>query len=212
MTEYLNEQIAKGESVRVMTFNVWNVWNPAVRGAQGERYRMEGCAEVMLEHFPDFVCLQEYDHWYRCHFDGLHGRLISAKYTESIPRGVDPNNVWNPVFYDKDKYTLIENGIVDFKAEGVACYESDRYPDEGGVSHFRTLVWAVLEDKNDQNKYVIGSLHYSVIGKEANGVYTHEPEARLVIDKIKELCEKYDAVSLVCGDYNSLAKRDGVGG
>lgn len=211
-TEVLDDYVERGTSKRVMTFNVWNVWKPDVKGAQGERYRIEGCAEVILENSPDFVCLQEYDHWYRCHSDGLHYKLISEKYAEALPDGVDPNYVWNPVFYDKEKYTLIENGIVDFKAEGVTCYESAHYPDESDTSHFRTLVWAVLEDKTDKNKYIIGNLHYSVIGKEKNGIYTHENEAKLVIDKIKALCEKYNAISLVCGDYNSLARNEGSGG
>ena len=210
--EVLDTLIARGTSKRIMSFNVWNVWKPDAKGAQGERYRIEGCADVILENSPDFVCLQEYDHWYRCHTDGLHYKLISAKYSEALPTGVDPNYVWNPIFYDKEKYSIIENGIVDFKAEGVDCYESAHYPDESDTSHFRTLVWAVFEDNYDGSKYIVSNLHYSLIGKEKNGIYTHENEAKLVTDKIKTLCEKYEAVSLVCGDYNSLARSEGVGG
>ena len=200
----LDNVLSKGASKRIMTYNVWNVWHLAAKTpGQAERYRIEGCADVILENDPDFVCLQEYDHWYRCHTDGLHYSLISKKYAEAAPEGIEPVYVWNPVFYARDKYDLIENGIIEFKKEGVTCYESAHYPDESDTSHFRTLVWAVFEDKADGNKYVIGSTHYSVVGRDSNGVYTHEPEVGLVADKIKELCAKYNAVSFVCGDYNS---------
>lgn len=200
----LDDILTKGSSKRIMTYNVWNVWKLTAKEPwQAEGYRVEGCAEVMLENAPDFVCLQEYDHWYRCHTDGLHYSLISKKYAEALPAGVEAVYVWNPVFYDREKYELIENGIIDFKKEGVACYESAHYPDESDTSHFRTLVWAVLEDKSDGGRYVIGSTHYSLVGKDRNGVYTQEPEVVLVADKIKALCEKYNAVSFVCGDFNS---------
>ena len=210
--EVLDAYVERGASKRIMTFNVWNVWSPTAKGEQGEKYRIEGCANIILKNSPDFVCLQEYDRWYRCHTDGLHYKLISEKYSEALPEGVDPYYVWNPIFYDREKYLLVENGIVDFKAEGVDCYESAHYPDESDTSHFRTLVWAVLEDKSDGSKYIVGNLHYSLIGKEKNGIYTHEQEAALVIGKIKELSSRYDAVTLVCGDYNSLARQEGVGG
>ena len=202
----LDDVISKGSSKRIMTYNVWNVWClNAKPPEQAAKYRIEGCAEIILENSPDFVCLQEYDHWYRCHSDGLHYMLISERYAEALPEGIDPNYVWNPIFYDRDKYTLVKNGIVEFKKEGIACYESAHYPDESDTSHFRTLVWAVLEDKTDGKKYVIGSTHYSVVGGDENGVYTHAYEVKLVSDKIKELCAEYEAVSFVCGDYNSPA-------
>lgn len=200
--EKLDDVLEKGTSKRIMTYNVWNVWSLRSTGPENKRSRIEGCATVIHENNPDFICLQEYDHCYRYHTDGLHFSLISEKYAEASLKDVDPSYVWNPIFYNKEKYSLIENGMVDFKEEGATTEEYKYAACIDERSHFRSLVWAVLEDNDDRSKYIVGSLHYSV------NVDQHEAQAKLVIDKIKELCGRYDAVSLVCGDYNCLIPKN----
>ena len=201
--EKFDDALEKGSSKRILTYNVWNVWNAKSSGPENKRYRIEGCAEIILENELDFICLQEYDHCYRYHSDGLHGSLIAEKYEEVVPDGADISYVWNPIFYDRNKYSVIEKGMVDFKEAGAECIEYNYAACADGRSHFRSLTWAVLKDNFDGKIYIVGNLHYSAIGGDNNGIYSHKTEAIIVEKKIRELNSRYDAVSLICGDYNS---------
>lgn len=187
-------------SRKIMSYNVRNVWS----GTAGTRD--DTTAQMILQYAPDFVCLQEFDTLYRTASGGLI-QLLSKNYTEVELSGVSPADVWNPIFYDHSRYTLVESGFVYFP-DHVQSLEYDDYTGgtSDGKSKFRSLVWAVLLDKNDGNYYVVGNLHYSAGGE------THEGEANLVINQIKEIASKYaGCTTLVTGDYNS-ARESTAGG
>lgn len=188
-------------SRKIMSYNVRNVWS----GAVGTRDDLT--AKLILEYAPDFVCLQEFDTLYRNASGGLIG-LISAQYAEVAVSGVSVSDIWNPIFYNSEKYELVESGWVYFP-DYVESLEYDNYVGgtTDGKSKFRSLVWAVLRDKSDGSYYVIGNLHFSAERE------THRDEAILVINQIKALAAKYEGcTTLVTGDYNSARNSSGVSG
>lgn len=126
---------------KIISFNVKNVWGPGTPGT-----RDNATAELVLGYLPDFVGLQEFDVPYR-NADGGFISLVSKKYAEVEIEGVDKNNIWNPIFYLKDKYTVVESGFVYFPNSAAGSYESEYlYGTSDNTSKFRSLVWAVLED------------------------------------------------------------------
>lgn len=178
---------------QMMTFNVLNVWNKG--GTPGTRDDI--AAQTVLSYLPDFLCLQEFDDGYRTAQGGLISQ-IAGSYTEVVIPGVTATNVWNPIFYLHDRYTLVEAGLVDL-AEVAGAEQSTSYPGSAdGKSHFRTLVWAVLRDRTDGSLFLIGNFHAGL--DTAN----HANEAKAVSDTLKSVAETHPGcVILVGGDYNS---------
>ena len=189
------------DTVRMMTFNVLGAWN----SSDGERVKKT--ADMILANNLDIICLQEFDIQYRNSkyggFLGWGGKdfntLVSGRFAEVTVSGVDSQYIWNPIYYNKTKFEVVESGFTDMYAEGVPCYESLSYTGGGdGRSHFRTLVWAVLRDKTTSQRYLVGNLHYSA----ANG--DHDAESAWLISRLADVRARYtDAIVLVGGDYNS---------
>lgn len=179
----------------IMSFNVLNVWNN--NNAAGNRDDIT--AALVLEYMPDFIGLQEFDIGYRNAENGFIS-MISDKYAEVGIEGVEKNYVWNPIFYLKDKYTVVESGFVYFPDE-TTSHESSNYfggtPDN--KARFRSVVWAVLRDA-DGVEYLIANLHFSPVDISVN----HPGESAVAIRVIKEVAAKYEGcITLVTGDYNS---------
>jgi len=195
--------LSESNGKRIISFNVLNVWT----NGQDPSTRDDGTAAMVLEYMPDFICLQEFDIGYRNAANGFISQ-VSHIYSEVAVEGVDPNYVWNPIFYDKTKYTVVECGYVYFPEaimpENASGYTGESSNYYGGTpdnkARFRSLVWAVLEDSNG-NKYLIGNTHLSYTDSEI-----HQPQEALVIETtIKGVANKYSGcVTLVAGDYNSI--------
>ena len=187
---------------RLITFNVLNVWNGTTPGA-----RDDAAVKMIKAYMPDFICLQEFDIGYRNATNGLISQL-SADYAEVVVSGVEQNYVWNPIFYDKDKYTVEESGFV-YLPDHTTSNESQNYqatPDK--TSRFRSLVWAVLKDKTTGEIFVIGNLHFSV----TDGATVQGGEAAVVINTIKGVAARYEGcTTLVAGDYNSNRQSSTMG-
>ena len=191
------------ESQKIMSFNVKNVW-----GSGTPSTRDNVTAEMILGYMPDFVGLQEFDVPYREATGGLI-ELISEKYSEVEIAGADKKNIWNPIFYLKDKYTVVESGIVFFPQSAEGSYESEYvYGTDDALSKFRSLVWAVLED-TEGNKFLIGNLHFSP-GNLVDISVVHVAEAQIVTETLTSVAERYEGcITLVTGDYNSKVESAG---
>lgn len=163
---------------------------------------------MLLEQDPDFVCLQEFDPLYRNATNGLIGQ-VSSQYTEVGINGVEKNKVWNPIFFNHKKYTLVTSGYVEKYDETSKEYN---YP-SGGTTNARCLVWAVLKNaRGDQ--FLVANVHFSQIDAGENGDLTdriavHTAEATFVAGKVKELAAQYNGITtLVAGDMNSSVKNN----
>ena len=187
---------------RLITFNVLNVWNGVNPGS-----RDDAAVRMIKAYMPDFICLQEFDIGYRNASNGLISQL-SADYAEVVISGVEQNYVWNPIFYNKDKYTVQESGFV-YLPDHTVSNESQNYqatPDK--TSRFRSLVWAVLKDKTTGEVFVIGNLHFSY----TDGATVQAGEATVVTNTIKGVAARYEGcTTLVAGDYNSNRQSSTMG-
>ena len=200
-----------GAGRKLLSFNVLNVWNK--NGSPADRD--DATAALVLKHMPDFVCLQEFDVGYRNAENGFIS-LISEKYAEVSVNGVNPNEIWNPIFYLKDKYNVVESGYVYFPSV-VSSYEPSSYTgydfgDGKTNSRFRSLVWAVLEDKTDGTKYLVGSTHLSFL-EDTNALSGYQvAEANKITEVMTAKAEQYEgAITLVAGDLNSVRGQFGTG-
>lgn len=186
----------------ILSFNVLNVWKEGATPGT----RDDTAAAMILSYQPDFVCLQEYDIGYR-QAPGGFSSLIGGSYSEVPVAGVDPNDIWNPIFYLTDRYTVAGSGYLNLK-DAAGAAESKSYSGTAdGFSRFRSLVWAVLRDRADGSLYLVGNFHASL------PLDTHPAEARVVSDTLNRVAEQYDngCVTLLCGDYNSRRTQpDGV--
>ena len=190
-------------AVKMMTYNVLNVW--ASNGSAGSRDDVT--AALIREQDLDFVCLQEFDVWYRNSPNGLND-LLDGDYAEVCVDGVNPNDIWNPIFYKADTWEVEASGCLKM-LDHVACIEYNNYVGTSdGVTRFRSLVWAVMVNRNDGSRYLVGNLHYSALsGTDApnavHNVHDHSQESDLCIRTIQELVRQYNCPALIGGDYNS---------
>ena len=173
---------------------------------------------MLLAQAPDFICLQEFDPLYRTPSDGSDSliKLISGKYTEVAIDGVEKNTVYNPVFFDHTRYTLVTSGYVEKYASNSVEYSYPGYPTgytgvkEDGNTYCRSLVWAVLKDAWG-DLFLIANVHFSQVDAGQNGDLTERAaiqsaEAVFVANKVKEIANGYEGITvLVGGDMNSNA-------
>lgn len=194
--EDLEVEYSLASAKGMMSFNVKNVWNVGTTPGT----RDDVTAAMVLQYAPDFVCLQEFDTLYRNASNGLIGK-ISGIYAEVDVAGLSKAHNWNPIFYNKDKYTVLESGYVYFPDHTSSVEYNYAGGTADGKSKFRSLVWAVLKDMTDGSLYLIGNLHFST-GDDVTAI--QQGEAALAISKIKEIAAKHEGcITLVAGDYNS---------
>ena len=207
--ETLEDDWTSAGGRRMMTYNVLNVWGGLTPGS-----RDDAAVQAILKHGPDFVCLQEFDVPYRNAANGLISQL-SSRYAEVTVDGVDPNHIWNPIFYDKTRYTVLESGWMYFPDTCSDSIESANYPGGGtsdGKSKFRSLVWCVLKDVNDGSIYLIGNLHFSYDDESGKLAQIHESEATAAVNALQSVAARYEGcITLVGGDYNSRRSQSACG-
>ena len=175
--------------LKIMTFNVLNGWNTENIGE-----RDDIAANKILSFEPDVIGFQEMDDCYR-HAQAPLGELIGDKYAEAGEAHV----TWNPIFYKKDKFTCVTFG--EEELEKGTSYD---YP-KGGRSRFRTVCYAVLEENDSRERFIILNLHYDYNGKSAELTSENQAhESAQVIALAESLIERCKADALfVTGDYNS---------
>lgn len=206
------------ENIKLMSFNVLNGWKPNCPVYRTMSERSRKAAEFIIGELPDILCLQEFDYYYR-HDTELLAKL-QEEYAEADTKDETPAKSWNPIFYKKSKFKVIESGGFDFVANGFepvstgnadkdtyppkACNVSAyKYPPESNegragyeLSHFRTLSYAVLEDA-DGNRFTVANTHYSLRS------WCQAEEVEFVAEMLSAVKKKYDSPLLICGDFNS---------
>lgn len=192
------------DPIRVISFNVYNSY-----GDPGERDRL--AAEMILSEMPDFFALQEYDTAYRRGGETSFAALTDDHYAEAVFADIPACNVWNPIFYRKDRYTVLASGAVDcYERLGAALSAEYPYPHgtTDGRTHFRTLVWVILQERASGQQYLVGNVHYGVYttGKPGDPVSDQRQESTVVTEAFRSISAQYpDALAVICGDYNSSA-------
>ncbi len=169
----------------IMTYNVWNVW----RIGRLAYNRDDMIADVVFEHTPDILCLQEFDGPFRHEEKDLVG-MLSPLYLEAAPEVVAPDDNWNPIFYKPLCFELIACGHHVYTHGTEYTYRLI------SRSHFRTLTWAVLQNRASGERITVLNTHYDT--DTAN----HQTESDELCDLAEQLKKEYGGQILVTGDYN----------
>ena len=176
--------------LKIMTFNVLNGWNKTNIGERDDL-----AASVVLSEKPDVIGFQEVDTCYRNADDVPLSTLIAEYYSEAG----EEHTTWNPIFYNKERFCLVEFGEIPFEKGTVYNYP------RGGLSGFRTVSYALLEELGTKERFFLLNLHYDYNGKDASITAENQlDESKQVIALSKDLLKKHGAGALfVTGDYNS---------
>lgn len=95
-----------------------------------------------------------------------------------------------PVFYKKDRFKLLKSG-------NFWLSEDTEHPNKGWDAALpRICTWGEFKDLKKKKKVWFFNIHFDHVGKEAR-----KQSAILLLNKIKEMCDKKDAVILT-GDFN----------
>ena len=201
----------------LMTFNLLNAWTPGSPVYKTMRARSVDAAQFVKKVLPDILCFQELDYYYR--HDGELLRLIADEYAEADTQDELVGKGWNAIFYRRDRFSVIESGGYNFTANGFsvvpikpvegeelpskACNcHNYRYPENseegrGGITktRFRSLGWALLESEGE--RVIVATTHFSL------RLVCQAEETAFVLEKLKELKERYGCRIILCGDFNS---------
>ncbi len=191
------ELVTKEEymNLKIMSFNVLNGWNTSNIGARDDL-----AAAKILEYLPDVIGFQEFDPFYREAEKPLT-YLIASKYAEVNVTGASTtaDMSWNPIFYKTDRLTLQNYGSEVFR-DGT-FHQS--YP-HGGKSMFRTISWAIFEDKESKQNFIFVNTHYDFVGDAATMQYNQRSEANQLVELVRRLKATYSVETVfVTGDYNA---------
>ena len=158
----------KNDVIRVMSFNI----RCAEVGVQTAESRYPLVSETIFKGEPDSVGLQEATpEW----MDYLKVALSSKYDYVGIGREGGHEGEYSAIFYNKEKYTVIESG-------NFWLSETPEKVSKGwDAACIRICTWAVLENKESKEKYVHVNTHLDHIGVEArrNGV-------NIMLEKLKE--------------------------
>ena len=177
----------------IMTFNVLNGWNT---NKIGERDDL--AASVILQKTPDVLCLQEFDPCYR-HAEHPLQELISSYYTEVG----DTHISWNPIFYNRNRLRPVAFGEIPFERGTFYNYPG------GGLSAFRTIFYALLEERSTAERFLVLNLHYDMCKDPNLRLENQADESRQAVALARQLMAQHGVDALfVTGDYNS--RIDGV--
>ena len=175
-----NRPDAMTRELKIMSFNVYC----RTGGALGLENRYNGVVQTILHEMPDSFGLQEAHELWR---EPLKEDL-SACYGVACNKGrVFGFHEGTPVFYRKDKYELVREGV----------FWLSENPEIASVGWDaacpRIAGWAVLQEKNSGFRYAHFNTHLDHIGPVAmaNG-------ARLVADRINAL----GLPAVLTGDLN----------
>lgn len=160
-----------------MSFNVW------VSGKSDERN--ERVLNMVRSYFPDTVGFQEVDPtWLSTLRNGLKDQY------DYVGEGRDGGNngEYNPIFYRKDKFNLIDSGtkwLSDSPNRPSKVYES---------SLNRIYTYALLERRSDGVKLMVVNTHLEHTSEAAR-----EKQAKFLVDFLKSAM---DYPIILTGDFN----------
>jgi endonuclease/exonuclease/phosphatase family metal-dependent hydrolase len=97
---------------------------------------------------------------------------------------------YTPIFYKKDRFRLLKSG-------NFWLSENTGYPNKGWDAALpRICTWGQFKDLKKEKEIWFFNIHFDHVGKEAR-----RQSARLILDKIKEMCGN-DAAVILTGDFN----------
>ena len=194
------EPVESGLSLKILSFNLR--YDTTSHPLMGTDYRGAHLMEVIDKYTPDSIGFCEAtDDW----MNYLRPEMKSRGY-DYVGLGRDAGkdsdtlkgtgNEHTPVFYNSEKYTLIDSGN----------FWLSTTPDQPGSIDWnsackRVCSWVLLEDKESGKRYAHFATHLDHVSIEAqyNGI-------RVIENKINKIYEKYGNIGVILsGDLNCSA-------
>ncbi len=202
LCEMLTSKIRYNEeeimNLKIMSFNVRNGWSNAGADAVGPRDDL--VATKILSQLPDVIGFQEFDAQYRNAQNPLP-TLISAKYAEAkvVETDATLDMSWNPIFYNKERLSVIVCGSVAFTNGTEYTYPL------GGNSKFRTISWAVFEDIETKQRFLFVNTHYDYTPDNTSTTASNQRAEVSQLSQLvtQKLTEYGLSTVFVTGDYNA---------
>ncbi|QZT38807.1 endonuclease/exonuclease/phosphatase family protein [Halosquirtibacter xylanolyticus] len=173
-------------SSRIMTYNI-RYDNPN-DGEQSWSHRKDGILALIKYHDPQILCVQE----------ALNSQVKDLKsgldHYGFVGVGRDDgqeNGEYAGIFYDKDKYSRVEDGHFWLSAT------SNKASIGWDAACIRICTWVKLRDKMTRKLLVVFNTHFDHVGKKAQS-----ESAKLIVSKIRELTEQGKYSYVLTGDFN----------
>lgn len=186
--------LAQALDIKVMTWNIR--YNNPDDGENAWPLRMENVIDLVLEHSPDVVGMQE----------ALLGQVndianhlpgydwVGVGRDDGLNRGE-----YSPIFYKAQKYQLKEQGWFWLS-------ETPEKPGKGWDAALpRICTYVKLEDYETRKNFWVLNTHFDHVGEEARA-----ESVRLIIDKIKEFNKKDKLPVILTGDLNLTPDQDPI--
>jgi len=180
------KNVEKAE-LKIMSFNIR--YNEPNDGENNWIYRRQACVDMINEHSPDVVGIQEglID---QVHF--LDSALTSYVYVGVGRDSLMKNNEYSAVFYRTDK----------LKLEGSSTFwlsETPEIPSKGWDAKYQRIVtWAKFRNLRDEKEFVVMNTHFDHKGSVAK-----IESAKLIAQKAAELSGD-TLMIFTTGDFNTV--------
>lgn len=178
--------VAQAQKLNVASYNIRQANSGDTKAGNGWERRAPIVCQLIRFHDFDIFGSQEV---YNSQLNDMLGLLPEYSY---IGVGRDDGKTkgeYSPIFYKKDMFRLLKSGHFWLS-------ENTDYPNRGWDAVLpRICTWGQFKDKRSGLRFWFFNLHMDHVGVEAR-----RHSARLVLDKIKEMCGK-DPVILT-GDFN----------
>lgn len=169
-----------GEEILLLSYNVW-------MHTAGQESRVESVLKTIEGIAPDIMGLQECTHEWMAFLT----ERFSADY-DYVGEGRDgtltSQDQFNPIFYRKDKFTLVEGGT-----RWLSDTPEVKYTKVSASQYERIFTYAVLEEKATGECFVFINTHFDHVGGQGD-------QASCMAAYISRF---YDMPMFMSGDYNS---------
>ncbi len=198
----LAQEVSNREGADTQKFVSFNLrYDTTSHDLMGLDVRGPHLLEVIQKYDPDSIGFQEAtDDWMnylRSAMDEIGYAYVGVGRDTGTddPNRSSTSNEFNPVFYQKDKYDLMDSGT----------FWLSKTPDEvsgteWGAACPRICTYVVLKDKQTGEYYGHFNTHLDHVA-----LSSQSNEVRIILNRVKEISEKYGNMGcVVTGDFNSV--------
>lgn len=171
--------------VRVMTYNIR--YKNTIDSVNGWDYRKDNVAALIKYHQADIVGLQEAT---LEQINDLEKRMPEYKWY-GVPRVSGKNGEYTPIFYRKDRYSLLESGSFWY-SETPHVKESKSWD----AMYPRIASWSKFRDKRTGVEFFFFNTHL-----DHRGEIARQQSAKILRHEIDSIAA--DSPVIVTGDFNS---------
>lgn len=164
-----------------------NVWGNHVHVPIGNRHQL--IRRMIDQYQPDFCTVQECSVKVSRQGDQALPRVLADTYEEAAAEAANRNHT--PLFYHRERFTLVEDGFVPFPAICEEVFDTTK-----------SLTWAVLEHKATGKRIGVVSTHFwfkQRLPRDNEQRLNNAAQVKTVCD---DIVARYNVPVLVSGDFN----------